>query len=373
MGEFYKEAGVYKTKQASAFTDIRKYAQSKGLQLISHIGGTPDNTANPLYPLDLKYRNTDGDYVPLPTTGASMTSFQNNFVEWALNADKALGATYHSIWIGHQEPTHTLGFIDYPTQSLEAKQLNIRRFIDYWKPIASKLRAAGCKVGGIQLPSGANSMYQYAVDYLKQQNVQLDFITHQFYQWGDKADFDAAIKALESYRLQYPSAKLFVVRGHWYKVCCDLDRNEAITTSKGMIWYLKGERFYMDKANLIHGHMYDNNDSDLNKMQFKIHTWLNSGLPIKRRPLSGLPTGMDGFVLSSNGRTSAVVWNTGTTTQTIALKLNNATSPATAKLTIQKASGTSFTNMSSVTWNATTKTIGNFTVATDEIVLINLQ
>ena len=39
-----------------------------------------------------------------------MQEFQRNFSEWAINADKAVGENFHSIWIGTQEIVHTIGF-----------------------------------------------------------------------------------------------------------------------------------------------------------------------------------------------------------------------------------------------------------------------
>ncbi|GEC72760.1 hypothetical protein SAMN05443543_11512 [Flavobacterium flevense] len=368
-GEFYKEGTVYKNRQQADYTNIRNYAKNKGFVIINQVAGTPDNTSNPLYPLDTSYFTSDGDYVPLPTTGASMQAFQDNYVQWALAADQALGANYHSIWIGHQEPTHTLG-TKVPTTDATKKE-NINRFVDYWKPIAAGLKAGGAKVGGIQLPSDANGLYQYAVDRLKLKQVDVDYLTFQFYRWGEPTAIASAISALNSYNQTYSGTKIIIDRGHWHKECCDGIISEAVTTSKGMIDYLKGEKLLMDDANLIYAAMYDNTQTNANNLQWKIHSWLNN-TSNKRRPLTGLPAGINGFALGGTSAFYAVIWSKSANTNNITLRVDGSTFSSSANLVVKKASDTNFTTVTS-TWNSTAKTIGPITMLTNEIYLISLK
>lgn len=368
-GEFYKEGTIYKNRQKADYTNIRNYAKNKGFVIINQVAGTPDNSANSLYSLDTSYFTSDGDYVPLPTIGTSMTAFQNNYVAWALAADQALGLNYHSIWIGHQEPTHTLG-TQVPTSDATKKE-NINRFVDYWKPIAAGLKAGGAKVGGIQLPSDANTLYQYAVDRLKLKQVDLDYLTFQFYRWGDPAAMTSAIAALNSYNQSYPGTKIIIDRGHWHKECCSGNVTEAVTTSSGMIDYLKGEKLLMNDANLIYAAMYDNAQTNANNLQWKIHSWLNN-TSNKRRPLTGLPAGINGFALGGTNAFYAVLWSKSANINNITLRVDGSTFLSSANLVVKKASGTDFSTITS-TWDSAAKTIGPITMLTDEIYLISLK
>lgn len=382
FGEFTKDAnGVYHNFLKPVYTDLLKYVRNikadptEKLVLINQIGGTPNKAPNSVYPLALRYENTELDYVPLPTLGESMTAFQNNFVEWALAVDNDIEPGYHSIWLGHQEPAHTLGFID-NIETDDAKELNIRRFVDYWKPIASSLRAAGAKVGGIQNnSSNANHFYTYTTNYLKQQNVKLDYLTFQFYLWGDRADLDSAVATLDSYNQKFPGTKMIINRGMWQKVCCST-RQEAVSTSKGMIAFLNGEKNYMDYADKIYAYLWDDNRTDLNLMEFKVAKWLNKVMSPYRRPLTGLPSGVDGFLTGGINKATSALWNTSDATQTITLKLNNTSFTEQKILIVHKGSGSDYTLLSGAgapVWDSATKTIGPITLAKDEFVLITLQ
>lgn len=370
LGEFYKENEIYKNKQSDAFTNVRKYANDKGLVVFNQIGGTPDNSSDPLYPLSTEYYAPEEDWVPLPVVGNSMTEFQRNFVEWAINADLAIGPDFKSIWMGSQEPTHTLGTIG-PLNDTK-RELNVRRFIDYWKPIAEALRASGRKVCGVQLPSGASRFFQYAVDYLKQQNVEVDFLTYQFYQWGKSLDVDDAMDALNSYREKYPNAKMVVVRGHWHKLCCDGYIKDADATSAGMIYYLKGEKAFMKYADKIYAHMYDNEQNSSAWLHWNIHKWLNNNQPIEQRSVSNRPTGIDGFATSNSGKFQLALWNTATTQQTLTIQLQNNTYDATSVLEVYKASGETYVKVNDALWDKTTNTIKNISINQDEIILVSL-
>lgn len=381
-GEFTKDAnGVYHNQQKTVYTNLLKYVRniktnpSEKLMLINQIGGTPHIAPDTVYPLALQYLDTESDYVPLPKIGAPMTAFQNNFIAWAKAADSTVQPGYHSIWIGHQEPAHTLGYIN-GVETNAAKETNIRRFIDYWKPIASALRAAGAKVGGIQNnSSNANHFYTYTTNYLKQQNVKLDYLTFQFYQWGDRADLDSAVATLNSYNQQFPGTKMIINRGMWQQACCTT-REEAVSTSQGMIAFLRGERNYMDYADKIYAYLWDDNHTDLSLMEFKVATWLNKVMSPYRRPLTGLPSGVEGFLTGGVNKATCALWNTGSSTQTLTLHLTNTSWTTSKTLIVHKGSGANYTLLSGTgapVWDSTAKTISPITLAPNEFVIITLQ
>lgn len=362
--EFYNESGVFKNRQIAAFTDIRKYANGKGVEMISQVGGTPTNSG---YSLATNYILEGGDYAPLPSTGTSMTEFQKNFSAWAIAADKAVGTNYHSIWIGTQEIAHTLGYID-GIQTTDTKKLNIRRYIEYWKPIAANLRNASAKVGGIQLNSSNSDLYQYAVDYLILKDVKLDYLTFQFYQWGDVVDLDNAVAALDSYNKTYPGTKIIIDRGMFTKIGGN---------SNSVIDLLIGEKKAMDYANKIYAWTLDQamNGLDINKVTpgYITRAWLYK-TPIKRRPLTGLPSGVSGFALTSTDskKMNVALWNTSASEYTISVKLSNSTITSSAIPTVKKVTASAVSNVSA-TWNNSTKMISALNIKTDEILLVTLQ
>lgn len=364
--EFYQESGMYKNQQISKFTDIRIYAKNVGFEMISQVGGTPTNSG---YEIDPNYICSCEDFAPLPSPGTSMKEYQRNFSEWAINADKAVDLNFHSIWIGTQEITHTIGFVD-DNSTDAAKKLNIRRFVDYWKPISDSLRNAGAKTGGLQMNSSTENLYQYAVDYMKQQDLHLDFLTHQFYQWGDTTDLSQAVLALNSYNQTYPGTKIIVDRGGADK----LIPADLVGKSGEVIYHLVAEEGMMNFADKIYAYTLDRSingiDNVKNTLLWLTKTWINT-LPNKRRPISGFPAGVDGFVTSDGNNLKIAIWNRGATTRTVNIKINGSNYSADANLLVRKASDQAFTNVAA-TFDTSTQTISSISLAQYDYVLIDL-
>lgn len=372
--EFYFENGEYKNQQIPKFTNIRKYAGDLGFELISQVGGTPTNSN---YEFDSTYYKqpwgdtSDTDFAPIPKEGKSMQEFQRNFAEWAINADKAIAPDFHSIWIGTQEIVHTIGFpggIQYDTDA--NKKLNIRRFTDYWKPISDTLRAAGAKTGGLQLNSSNANMYNYAVDYMIQQKLQLDYLTYQFYQWGDTADLVAAVKATKRYSQAYPGAKMIIDRGGHSKLVPD-----GASAAQAVIYFLVGELGAMNYADWVYAYTPDRQingmDQDKNTLLWLTRAWINT-IGNKRCSLMDLPAGVDGFVTRTDKKLSAAIWNRSSIPQQFGLKITNSTLGADAKLTAKLASGKSFVR-SSARWNAATNTVDSISLKPFEYILLDLE
>ncbi len=373
--EFYQENGVFKNQQNPAFTSIRQYATSKGFELISQVGGTPRNSG---YEFDSSYYKVLPwepwtDFAPIPKEGVPMQEFQRNFAEWAINADKAVAPDFHSIWIGTQEIAHTIGFpggLDYDTD--ENKNLNIRRFTDYWKPISDELRKAGARTGALQLNSSNKNIYNYAVDYMIQQKLQVDFLTYQFYQFGDTIPLNAAVIALDRYNMVYPGTKIIVDRGASGKIMPDGVTNDS---SEGVIFYLVGELCAMNNADKMYAITLDAGENTMSKDQNNIYwqtrKWLNTMGPV-RCNLSGLPSGVDGFVTRNDKKLSAVIWNRSSIARSINLKINNANFGADSQFAVKHASGSSFVN-STASWDASTNTVTGITLNPFDYVLIDLE
>ncbi len=373
--EFYQENGVFKNQQRAAFTTIRQYAASKGFELISQVGGTPGNSG---YEFDSSFYKVLPwgpwtDFAPIPKEGTSMQEFQRNFSEWAINADKAVGENFHSIWIGTQEIVHTIGFPGGNANDNTAnKKLNIRRFTDYWKPISDNLRNAGARTGALQLNSSNDDLYTYAIDYMIQQKLHVDFLTFQFYQFGDTIPLTNAVKALDRYNKVYPGTQVIIDRGASGKIMPD---GVTYSSSQGTIYYLVGELCAMNNADKIYAITLDVAENTMNKEQgnvfWQTRKWINA-MGQTRCRLYGLPSGVDGFSTRTDKKLSAVIWNRSSTNQQFNVKIANATFGSGAKLTVKLASGESFFS-SLAQWNTAANSVENITLKPNEFVLIDLE
>lgn len=375
--EFYQEDGIYKNQQIAKFTDIRKYAENAGFELISQVGGTPQNSG---YEFDTTYRKSpdpasfkiDGDFAPLPKEGQSMQEFQRNFTEWAINADKAVAPDFHSIWIGTQEIAHTIGFEDGIVND-DTKKLNIRRWVDYWKPISDQLRAAGAKTGGIQLNSSNADIYGYAVDYMIEKDLCMDYLTYQFYQWGDTADLAAAVDATKRYAATYPGTKLIVDRGGYSKLLPAGVDPEA--SSQGCVQFLVGELGLMNHADIVYAYSLDRSVNGMDQAKSTLlwltKTWINQ-TGSTRCAITGTPAGVDGFAVRSDTKLSIALWNNGIGTQALNLSVNSFTDGHTALVWPKHARGNSFIP-SPIQWDSENQLIKGIVLNQYDFVLIDVE
>lgn len=354
---------------------VEAQAVASGLSIIHQVSGTPA-----AIPSDPRFGPFGADYHwSLPDLGKPMQEWQDLFVRWARDWDRTVGgASYHSIWIGTQEPTHTLGA---PHKSAGAEpsedvqDLNIARFIDFWKPIAASLRASGAPVGGIQLPSGSQRRYQHAVDLLKQKDVELDYLTFQLYRLGDPRSLQAAVDALKSYQQRYPKARLLIDRGLWFKTQARehgqtrASMREGHDSSEGMIWFLRAEKQIQAQSEFIAGYCIGK-PGPLANMSWSVLQWLDAA-PQGRRLLSGLPAGLDGFYLADAQRNAIALWNEGDAEQEVSIALAHAAAAPNAKLTVLRGEGRQLQDISAQThWDG--QTIAPLKLGPHQFVLVSL-
>lgn len=383
--EFYDSATKeLRPKQISKFTDIRVYANKLNIEMISQVGGTPEYAG---YRINDEYKSNGEDYAPLPDVRminneneSPMTMFQNVFSEWAINADKAVSQLvdkdYHSIWIGTQEVAHTLGYPKIGSFNNAQKLYNIMRYIKYWEPIEKKLHNSGAKVGGIQLNSSNSNMYLQVVDSMYKYNLKLDYLTFQFYQWGVEKDVKLAFEALDRYNNLFgTNIKIIVDRGNYQK---------KVQDSLSIFNFFQGEKSLMDNANKVYAYTLDCavNMSDINNSpdEWKTRFWMYK-LGNKRRTLTNLPTGFDGFITSVDDNLFGVIWNNSNNsdTKSIKLQLHNSTLNYGAHLNVLHFnSNYDITNKPKELYDLTTKwdaefhTIDGIKLKQNEYVLIEL-
>lgn len=373
-GEFFKNPdGSIGTQICEDYIKLKQYAIGKNLELVSQCMGLYNDEE--LFEFQTNYERPEGGtnmdegkYAPLPVE-EDMEKAQKSFVEWAIKSDDAISPGYRSIWIGTQEPSHTLGFI--PGQ--KDVRHNIDRYIDYWKPIADGLRNAGAKVGGIQLNSANLDDFMYAAKQMVKKNLELDFMTFQLYQWGDTIELRKALNALKEYNKTYPDAKIYVNRGDYTKPLekLGIDPN----SSKGFINFLVQEKMCIDNADKIYAYTLDrsfNGFSDVvNDLNWQTRFFLNK-LGNKRIPLTNLPVNMNGFMTKSGDKIIGIIWNRTesnnlTEKQSIRLEFENCDKDYEFK--VQKASGTVLSEYKTQ-WNSQDKSLNGIILNPDEYVLI---
>lgn len=377
------------TKQIDEYVNIKKYANEVGLQLICMMDGTPSwviKTDKDFHWGDPDFKNEPiADHAPLPETGEPMEQYQNLLIKFAKESDESVAPDYHSIWIGTQEIAHTIGYTD-GTSTIEHKKEAIDRYIEFWKPIADGIKANGGKVGGIQLNSsnandgGQHNLYDYAVEKMKEENLILDYLTFQFYQWGEEMPMQRAAEAVRKYQeiMNLPDTRLIIDRGGSTKIT-DMTKSEA----GQFILFLQGEKYCMNEADVVYAYTLDDGVGDFvrnkryNEIKWQTKYWLmkcgDPESPNKRRELKNLPEGLDGFMTTKGNDLYGVIWNTGVSgmnKQKIRLQLTNTQATYTGTPTVYKASGNTLTE---VKCKLSNNIISGVSLYSDEYLLIELK
>lgn len=368
------------------FLNIRVHSYLKGVELVNIMGSCPKG-----YRIDPDYIVEDIDQ-PLPDdmmvggeTESPMSTFQRVLPEYINMAEKEIGKRlgltgYHSIWCGSDEPAHSIG--DPPTGLNDAARIsNIKRYVDFWKPIEQEIHRNGGKVGGIQLNSANERMYLDAAKIMVEKGLKIDFFTLIFYQFGNLQHFDKAIEALDYYNKNSEddlNTKLIILRGSYAK---------PATTS--FCRYLQGERFLMDHADKVFSYSLDaaTNGAVGDPVVWDCRVWMATKLGNKRHPLTNLPENVNGFVTTKGNKVVAALWNfkdnNGSCeqipSQTLSLELKNvAFNKETSKLRIRRFKGyyneqyAAMEYPSSAKWDKKTNRIVNIDLNADEFVLIEL-
>ena len=380
------------TDPIEEYVDIKKYAHDVGLELICMLDGTPSSVieierdyhwGDPNLPD--KPEDAIADHAPLPDEGKPMEQFQKLFIEFAQESDYAVAPDFHSIWIGTQEIAHTIGYKDGKV-TIENKKEAIRRYIDFWKPIAEGIKAIGAKVGGIQLNSsnandgGQHDLYDYAVEQMKEKGLVLDYLTFQFYQWGNELPMQRAAASVRKYQqiMNLPDTKLIVDRGSSGKIS-----DQSLSKAGQFIVFLQGEKYCMNEADVVYAYTLDNGVGDFvrneryNELEWLTKYWLmNCGdpqSPNQRRSITGLPEGLDGFMTTKGNDLYGVIWNTGITglnPQKIEIELTNTQATYTGSPIVYKASGET---LSKVNCRLRDNIISGVTLYSNEYLLIELK
>jgi hypothetical protein len=180
-----------------------------------------------------------------------------------------------------------------------AREENVRRYAEFFAPLAKKLKTAGKTIGGLQLnaANAGQGLFPVATAELKKHGAYIDYFTVQNYMGGtnNKKVIDEARKALSD--PYWKNTKVFFNRYGYWKGGYE-DPENLRNTSREMIGILNGEKIIVDNADIMFGYAMeakvfsDNKD----KMLGQIGMFLNK-MPEERKQMTFENNNLDGFCI----------------------------------------------------------------------------
>ena len=321
--EFYKEGDTIKFRINSNMTDLRKHAQSRDIPVFQQFNRVPlsgsfkDDVPVGTYDIftfqegwyrDGKVSNGRPDGL-LPIK-SQYELFAELVAKYMIACDSVAGI--NSVWTGFDEPAHTLGFREDEKTEAALKQ-NTRRYVEFFAPLAIRLKNAGKTIGGIQLnaANAGSGLYEIATEELKKRNAYIDYFTIQNYQGGynNKNVINRARQALQD--SFWSTTKVFFNRyGYWKGIDTEIDEDNIRNSSREMVAFLNGEKIIVDNADIMYGYAMEALEftKSRNKMLGQIGMFLNK-MPEERKKITFSDTDLDGFVSEDDDKLMAIIWN----------------------------------------------------------------
>lgn len=349
------------------------YNKKSNITYYVQVSGTP-----PPYTKENVPEPPNGNFYPLPVS-AQRTQCAKQIAKWMKQTEDALPSGIKIVWVGTQEPEHTLG-----KPAGNYQRTNINKFIDYWNIIATegnRLKSS-MKFAGIQANSGISSEYNHIKNRVNSTGLksQIDFLSFQLYGPGGAGN-DGSIGAAKS-AASGVGKKMLVHRGAWIKAMknarglshttsVNID-DDAFNTSEGMLYYLRMESQYQARNGNIETYNVARIPDNTNEMWYSVFEWLQDAPP-NLRQLNNLPNGVDGFVLANQGNYYAFLYNTSNNDYQLKLNLNTAQYGANARLSTRTYSGGSRTNNANyMTYNHANRAIMKVRLKKNDVVLVRL-
>lgn len=333
---------------------------------IVQISGTP--YAAPQDWLNLSFKSpingsgeSFGNVYALPKgSSPGQQHVQQAIVSFVEGYESALDPLAGNIWVGTQEPSHTLGFseersIQLPdgtftdcynlapdeddhgirhAERLECKKINILRYIEYWNPIATRLRnssvrANGIKLGALQLNTVDRDLYLWSAEKIVEKNMPIDYFTIQRY--GSSNDLMRLARGAYDFfqtKDAYRHVKILFNRCSFESMDSNAERVDFFTKASGMIRYLKYERELMDYADMMYGYLVATAGfTTPGSLLPQVMNWLQNAPPSLREVKANFSgSGVESFALvrvQGAKRAYVAVWNSSTERKDkVTLKLN---------------------------------------------------
>jgi hypothetical protein len=359
---------------------LRAAVSASELPALVQLSGTPAAFADYL---DGNYKalcSGNGNFYPLPEPGTPTLVAQVALAAWAKAVDTAFPG---AIWIGTQEPTHTLGFHDVssdtcssptPQQRADGETNNVQRYITYWSPIAQALHQAGMKVGGVQMNAKNTGDYGYAADQIITGRVPLDYFTIQDYSPSpalNKLLYAAYLKLIQV--PEYQNVKVVFDRYGSAKI------SGGYANAQGVIGFLQAESALMPYADMVYGYSVEATGVVGNTTILPpVLRWLQQA-PAPLRPLTSTTSDLQAFALVRAGAPSkayVAIWNVSPTNSpyTTSVLLNGFSGQFKGRVpTVLKASGSSISVVNDPNISLSGNTLSGLSVNAGEALLISIE
>ncbi len=393
LSEFYSTNGAVASRVDANLTTLRGVAKDNRMLILHQMMGTPTNSETVLFTNDPDYVWNGGanDYAPLPVTNqwdecaAALSDYFRTIVHCDGRADAGTpddayvdpdpgNLGYPTIWIGSQEPEHTLGYTDdsIPPDGIgdasRAKSLeNNRRYIRFWSRVAKRMQQQqpDVRIGGIQQNGmeGVTDRYVIAANYWMEweagqgETYPIDYFTIQNYKTPADmptimANFrkalttsdDIGARSHQQVRDRFRKTPVLFDRWRHY---LDGVRATEKDTAPGLVRFLSGERIIVDQPD-VYGYCAEANgfEDEDGWMTADVGAFLVR-MPPERRSISFSSPDLDGIAAVNALGAYVVVWNaSGTTAHNLALDLNNLVPEGAwadaGHLTVKRGSGSDY-------------------------------
>jgi hypothetical protein len=321
--------GGIQTRVNSYFLQVIHAAIENDLQIVFQNSGSPvcgldGGRVQQLFKLDPK-REFHGSarFYPIPIR-EQYQLYSDAVYRWIKMVAKQSGVK-NAIWIGTQEPEHTLGFPN-GKHSPQGGIKNVEDYAALWSHLAKSLSADGLLVGGLQnnmaIKLAGKNKYYLSLEAMAKHQAPLDFLTIQNYQnYKESPPTWEIISSAKEALARFPEYKAKKILFNRYEpISPDFD-NKDHNTSGAIVQALISEKQILNHAEDIYGYLIW---IGWQKPQWeKMLGFLNS-MPAQRRDLDGGQNGgVDGFVFADQNSCSIAIWNSGKTNQELSLKLKN--------------------------------------------------
>ena len=372
------------------FAMLSGAAPSGTLQTVVQVSGTPAVYASNLdtsYAAACGCSSCNGNFYPLPTPGTSMQVAQNAVESWIGDLNSSFPG---AIWIGTQEPSHTLGYsMSYDESDAACSEPpaadkdvvmsdNIQRFLTYWTPIAKYLRTNHILSGGVQLNSGNSIFFAQTATKIVSAQMPLDYFTVQDYSPAPAVD-QALYAAYQEFQQNpdYLGVKIILDR---YGISLTESSDNTYGTAAGVIDFLGDEAQLMPYADMMYGYGVETigiQNATSPTMLAGAVKWLQAA-PAPLRPLTSTTSDLQAFALvqkASPQRAYVAIWNVSTSAAyTTSVVLNDLGASFTASnLTVLKGSQANLTTLNNSGITVSGDTMSGLSLNANEFLLISVE
>ena len=350
---FDKVGGKITHKQHATFNANRKRAVSKGMTVFAQATGTPD-----VFKPDPNYKWHGGaNYYPLPAP-KEFNLFANVVSAW-MNKGNTVAK---SVWLGTQEPIHTIGFVG--GKKTEAGKIkNLKRYADIWSRVAKKLNG---KSGAMQLNGMNHDGDTYAITAAKALNshkTPMNYWSIQNY----IAERNASVMTKARQALQNCSAGKIIFNRYGYnKPWADTKKFDR---SEGIVTLLEAEKVLLKNSDKVTGYCLMHEGFSKYGMVRSVGKFLNE-MPGNRRDTI-ITGGINAFATSNKSKLRIAVWNKGSTAQTVNITVKGGAWKK-ASLQVNRGDGASFGKVNA-TYNASNGKISGFKLNGKAFAIIRLS